>query len=282
MLIKELVARYVGPQGALHERGSRLDEAQVPPGVRVHHDKSERHETADAVSTVDAADANTDTAVAPVAGDLVVVNVPVGPGLPEYVDTDLPVGATMVLLFEVEVTELPVDRLLAALAVAKLQVVEAAVLSGTPTATVAVVATRTDELIAPSPALAHNLEPGSHEGSAALRRLLGEHTLEGLVQPARERALRAQVGAAEARLAEVTAELEAFRVDRQAHEAVLVRDLAKARKEADAERKEADAERKRMQTLRSSKAFKVASRLAQASGVARKVIRRPGSGKPRD
>lgn len=262
MLIKELIARYVGPQGALHERDIRLDETQVPPGVRVHHDG--------------------DKAVAPVAGDLVVVRVPVGPGLPEYVDTDLPVGASTALLFEVEVTELPVDRLLAALAVAKLQVVEAAVLSGTPTSTVAVVATRTDEIIAAAPALAHNLEPGDHEGSAALRRLLGEHTLEGLVQPARERALRAQVGAAEARLAEVTAELEAFRVDRQAHEAVLVRDLAKARKEADAERKEADAERKRMQALRSSKAFKVASRLAQASGVARRVIRRPGPGKPRD
>src|SRR5450830_1628860 len=121
MLIKELVARYVGPQGALHERGIRLDEAQVPPGVRVHHDKGERHDTVDAVSTADAADADTDKAVAPVAGDLVIVNVPVGPGLPEYVDIDLPVGATMVLLLEVEVTELPVDRLLAALAVAKLQ-----------------------------------------------------------------------------------------------------------------------------------------------------------------
>ncbi len=255
MLINELVSRYVGPQGALHERGIRLDDAQVPPGVRVHHDG--------------------DKAVALVAGDLVIVNVPMGPGLPGYVDTDLPVGATMALLFEVGVTELPVDRLLAALAVAKLQVVEAAVLSGTPTATVAVVATRTDELIAPSPDLAHALEPGNHEGSAALRRLLGEHALEGLVQPARERALRTQVGAAEARLAEVTAELEAFRIDQQAHEAVLLKDLAKARKEA-------DAERKRMQTLRSSKTFKVASRLTQASGVARKVIRRPGSDKPRD
>lgn len=244
MLIKELIARYVGPQGALHERGDAGDR---------------------------------DDAVTPVAGDVVIVNVPVGPGLAEYVDTDLPVGATLALLFEVEVTELPVDRLLAALAVAKLQVVEAAVLSGTPTATVGVVATRTDELIAPSPDLAHALEPGdqNHEGSSALRRLLGEHALEGLVQPARERALRTQVGAAEARLAEVTAELEAFRVDRQAHEAVLLKDLAKARKEA-------DAERKRMQTLRSSKAFKVASRLTQASGVARKVIRRPGSGNPRD
>ena len=279
MLIKELIARYVGPQGALHERGIRLDEAQVPPGVRVHHDKGERHDTVDAVDAVDAVrrgDAgDRDKAVAPVAGDLVIVNVPVGPGLPEYVDTDLPVGATMALLFEVEVTELPVDRLLAALAVAKLQVVEAAVLSGTPSPTVAVVATRTDELVAPASDLAHNLEPGDHEGSAALRRLLGEHALEGLVQPARERALRIQVGAAEARLAEVTAELEAFRIDQEAHEAVLLKDLAKARKEA-------DAERKRMQTLRSSKAFKVASRLTQASGVARKVIRRPGSGKPRD
>jgi len=282
MLIKELVARYVGPQGALHERGIRLDDAQVPPGVRVHHDKGERHDTVDAVSTVDAGDADRrgdagdrDDSVAPVAGDLVIVNVPVRPGLPEYVETDLPVGATLALLFEVEVTELPVDRLLAALAVGKLQVVEAAVLSGTPTATVAVVATRTDELIAPAPDLAHKLEPGDHEGSAALRRLLGEHALEGLVQPARERALRTQVGAAEARLAEVTAELEAFRIDQQAHEAILLKDLAKARKEA-------DAERKRMQTLRSSKAFKVASRLTQASGVARKVIRRPGSDKPRD
>ena len=275
MLIKELVARYVGPQGALHERGIRLDEAEVPPGVRVHHDAGDRVDTVDAVSTADAADADTDTAVARVTGDLVIVNVPVGPGLPEYVDTDLPVGATMALLFEVEVTKLPVDRLLAALAVAKLQVVEAAVLSGTSTATVAVVATRTDELIAPAPDLAHNLEPGDHEGPAALRRLLGEHALEGLVQPARERALRTQVGAAEARLAEVTAELEAFRIDQEAHEAVMLKDLAKARKEA-------DAERKRMQTLRSSKAFKVASRLTQASGVARKVIRRPGSGKPRD
>ena len=49
---------------------------------------------------------------------------------------------------------------------------------------------------------------------------------------------------------------------------------------SDKARKAADLERKRMQTLRSSKAFKVASRLTQMSGVARRVIRRPGPGKP--
>ena len=263
MLIKELIARYVGPQGALHERGIRLDEAHLPPGVRVHH--------ADASDASDASD--TSDAVAVVAGDLVLVSVPAGPGLPEYVDTNLPVGATIALLFEVEVTELPVDRLLAALAVAKLQVVEAAVLSGTPTPTVAVVATRTDELVAPAPDLAHNLEPGDHEGPAALRRLLGEHVLEALVQPARERVLRVQAGEAEARLAEVNKEMEKLRTEGQDREAALARDLDKARKAV-------DLERKRMQTLRSSKAFKVASRLTQMSGVARRVIRRPGPGKP--
>lgn len=308
MLIKELIARYVGPQGALHERGIQLDEAQVPPGVRVHHadasdagdtsdgdgaegDRAKRDEPSegDVDGRVDGGDANAgdagdaldrDHAVAVVAGDLVLVSVPAGPGLPGYVDTNLPVGATIAMLFEVEVTELPVDRLLAALAVAKLQVVEAAVLSGTPTATVAVVATRTDELVAPAPDLAHNLEPGDHEGPAALRRLLGEHVLEALVRPARERVLRVQAGETEARLAEVNKELaevnkemEKLRTEGQNREAALARDLDKARKAA-------DLERKRILTLRSSRAFKVASRLIQMSGVARRVIRRPGPGKP--
>jgi hypothetical protein len=261
MLIKELIARHLSQQGALHERGIRLNDTQTPAGVHVLHDG--------------------DGSVAPAAGDLVLVSAPVGLGLREHIDPDLPVGVTVALLFDVEVTDLPVGRVLAALAVAKLQALEATVLSDTPTATVAVVATRTDELVAPSPHLAHILEPGDHEGPAVLQRLLGEHALEGLVQPARERALRVQVGALESRLVEVTTELDKIRVDRQVREAALVRDLGKARSEAVAERKEADAERKRMQSLRSSTSFKVASRLARVSGVARRIIPRPGRGRTR-
>jgi len=272
MLINELIARHIGPQGALHERDLRVDDTQLPPGTTVHHEGDQRDGGAEAV--------------APVAGDLVLVNAPVGLGLPELVDTDLPVGASLMLLFEVELTELPVDRVLAALAVAKLQVVEAVVVSGVPAATVAVVATRTDELVVPQPSLAQNLEPGDLTGPALLRRLLGEHVLEGLVQRARENALELQVEAVEARVVEVTAELEKSRADRAVHEAALVRDVDIARKATDTARKaavkagkEADAERKRMQSLRSSTSFKVASRLARVSGVARRIISRPGSGK---
>ncbi len=255
MLIKELIARHVGPKGVLHERGIRLNKAQVPPGVLVHHDE--------------------DVALAPVAGDLVLATAPVGPGLPERVDTDLPLGATLALLFEVELTELPVDRVLAALAVANLQVVEAAALSGTSTTTVAVVATRTDELIVPAPTLAHDLEPGDHTSPAVLRRLLGEHAMEGLVQRARERALEAQMIALDARLSEVTAELKKLQADSKTREAALARDLATARKQADTARKQ-------LVALRSSTSFKLASRLARASGVARRIIPRSGPGKSRD
>ena len=299
MLFKELIVRHLGPQGALHERGIRLDETQLPPGVTVQHhghDGDDAHDGHDAHGPVagdDAHDAHDgddahdrDYPHRPIAGDLLLVSVPPGPGLPDHIDTDLPVGATVVLLFEVEVTELPVGRLLAALTVAKLQVVEATVVSGTPTATVAVVATRTDELVVPAPSLAHDLEPGDHTGPLVLQRLLGEHALEGLVQPARDRALLVQVGELQARVAEVTTELEQTRLDRRKHEATLVRDRDAARKEADvarkeaqAARKEAQAERNRMQSLRSSTSFKVASRLARASGVARRIIPRSGPGK---
>ena len=254
MLIRELIVRHVGPQGVLHERGVRLKKAQLPPAILVHHDG--------------------DDALAPVAGDLVLVSAPGGAGLPERVDTELPLGATLALLFEVELTELPVDRVLAALAVANLQVVEAAVLSGTSTTTVAVVATRTKELIVPAPSLAHDLEPGDHSSPAVLRRLLGEHALEGLVQRARERVLEAQAVALDVRLTEVTAELKKLQADSKAREATLTRDLATARKEA-------DAERKHMASLRSSTSFKVASRLARASGLARRIIPKPGPSKPR-
>lgn len=278
MLIRELIVRHVGTDGALHERGILVDQTQLPPGLRVHHDGDEP--------------------VAPVAGDLVLARTPAGTGLRDHVDPDLPVGATVVLLLGVEVAELPVGRVLAALAVAGLQVVEAAVVSGAPAAMVAVVATRTDELVAPQPYLAHHLEPGNHESPAALRRVLGEHTLEGLVQRARERALLAQVAEIRPRLAEVTAEREQFRADRLVYEAA-ARDLETARYEADAERKrmlllvqdlrkeaetahqEADAERKRMRALRGSTSFKVASRLARVSGAARRIIRRPRGGAAR-
>jgi len=253
MLIKELIARHVGPGGALHERGIRLDRTQMPSKILVHHDG--------------------EGAVATVSGDLHLVMAQVGTGLGQYVDPDLPLGATLLLLFEVEVTELPVDRILVALTEAKLQVVEATVVSGLPTATVAVVATRTDEMIVPDPSLAQSLEPGDHEGLAVLRRLLGERVLVGLVQPARERELVVRVGELEARLAKVTAEHKKLQTDSAAREGVLVR-------ERDTARKEADAERKHLAKLRSSRSFKVASQLNQVSGVARRIIRRPGSGKP--
>lgn len=254
MLIRELIPRHLSPKGVLYLRGIRLDETQVPPGVRAHYDGDEGVDT-----------------VALVAGDLVIVSVPVGLGLPEYIDTDLPVGVTLVLLLEVEVIELPVDRLLATLGVSKLQVVEATVLSGTRTATVAVVATRTDDLVAPMRRLAHDLEPGYQDGSVGLRRLLGEHALDGLVQPARQRALGAQVGELKARLVEVDTELGKLRAEGQEREAGLARDLDEARREA-------DAASRRMKSMRSSRAFRVASGLTRASGVVRRIIHRPGSG----
>lgn len=267
MLIKELIARHVGPEGSLHVRDVRVDDTQLPPGTTVHHEGDQR-------------DGGADT-VAPVAGDLVLANAPVGLGLPEHVDNDLPVGVSLMLLFEAELTELPVDRVLAALAVAKLQVVEAVVVSGVPAATVAVVATRTDELVVPEPSLAQNLERGDHTGPALLRRLLGEHVLEGLVHQARENALELQVEAVEARVVEATAELERNKVQQRAREAAFEKDLDiahkatdAARKEAVTARKEAEAERKRMQSLRSSTSFKLASRLARMSGVARRLIPR--------
>ena len=253
MLISELIVRHVGPHGALHARGIRLNQTQVPPGIITHLDGND--------------------AVAPVAGDLLLISAPVGPGLREHVDTDLPVGATMVLLLEAEVTELPVGRVLAALTAAKLQVLEAAAVSGTSTATVAVVATRTDELIAPQPYLALNLEPGDHGSPAHLRRVLGEHTLEGLVQRARERAL-------EARLGEVAVELEELRAYRQHHEAIVLEYEAMV-DELELARKELATERKRSMTILSSTSFKLASRLARGSSVVRRVIRRPGSSKSR-
>jgi len=276
MLVRELIATHVGAQGAVHERGIRLDEEQTPPGLVVHHDGHD--------------------AVPPVAGDLLVVAAPVGTGLRARVPMDLPLGATVMLLFEVEVAELPVGRVLAALAVADLQVVEAVVVSGTSAPTVAVVATRTDDLVVPAPYLAHDLEPGEHEGPAALRRILGEYALEGLVQRARERALMEQVGQIEVRLGQVTAERDQLQRDRADHE-TMVKDLEFARTEAETEhkrmlslaldldtardnadkaRKEIEAVLKRMRELRASRSFKVASRLARASGVGRKIIRRTG------
>ncbi len=278
MLIRELIARHVGHQGALYERGIRLDQTQVPPGLLVHHEGED--------------------SVAPAAGDLLLVIAPVGPGMREHIDTDLPIGATEVLLLRVEAAELPVGRLLAALAVAGLQVVEAAVVSGTPAATVAVVATRTDELVAPVPYLAHELEPGDSTSPAVLRRVFGEHALEGLVQRARERALQAQLAEIKARVRDVNTELEQLLADRQNQDAivagheVMLRDLETARteviterkatqslaRELDTARKEAETERKLMQSLRSSRSFKVAARLARVSGVGRRIIGRPGHG----
>jgi len=274
MLIKELIVRHVGSQGALHERGIRLNRAEVPPGVRVHQDG--------------------DDAVAPVAGDLLLIRAPVGLGLREHVDTDLAVGVTVVLLLAVEVTELPVGRVLAALAAAKLQVVEASVVTGMPAATVAVVATRTDELLAPQPYLAHDLEPGDNESLAVLRRVLGEHALEGLVQRARERVLALRLAVVTTELEQSRADRQDSRADRQDHVA-MVRDRDTARREADTERKrmwalvqdldtargEAEAARERIRSLRSSRTFKLASRLARASGVARRIIRRSDHGKAR-
>ncbi len=290
MLIKELIVRHVGPQGALHERGLRLDDAQVPLGLTVQHeaddgaDRDSAVDGADRDSAVDGPEGDVEDArnlegvetvtFAPVSGDLVVVRVPMGPGLADHVDANLPLGATMLLLLEVELTELPVSRVLAALDAARLQVVEAVVVSGVQVATVAVVATRTDELVVPEPSLAHSLEPGDHTRPAVLRRLLGEHALDGLVHLNREHALHAQVAELVAQLASGTTELEKSRAAWQTREAALIRDLATTRKELETEREQ-------LQSLRSSTTYQVAARLASASGVARRIIPRPGPGKPR-
>lgn len=262
MLIRELIVRHVGPQGAVHMRGIQLNWAQVPTGVRAYDDGA--------------------SDVAPVEGDLVVVRAPVGPGLREHLEVDLPVGVALALLLDVEVTELPVGRVLAALTIAKLQVVEAAVMTGTPGPMVAVVGMRTDELITPAPYLASELEPGgSAPGQAVLVRLLGEHMLEGLVHRARERALLAQLGEASLKLREGTAELDQRLAERGEHEAVLVRDLKGARGDLEAARKdlkaarsEVDASRQQSQAIRSSTSFKMASRLARTWRLPRQVLRR--------
>jgi hypothetical protein len=251
MLIRELIVRHVRPEGAVHVRGIQLNWAQVPAGVRAFDEGADD--------------------VAPVQGDLMVVRAPVGPGLREHLAGDLPLGTAVALLLDVEVTELP----LAALTSAKLQVLEAVVVTGTPGAMVAVVAVRTDELITPAPYLAHELEPeGAAGGQAVLRRLLGEHTLEGLVHRARERALLAQLGAAETKLKEGTAELEQRLAERKQQEAVMVRDLKSMRGDLDAARREVDKARQQTVALRSSTSFKVASSLARAWRTPRRVLRR--------
>jgi hypothetical protein len=255
MLIRELIVRHVRPEGAVHVRGIQLNWAQVPAGVRTHDEGADD--------------------VAPVQGDLVVVRAPVGPGLREHLAGELPVGVAVALLLEVEVTELPVGRVLAALTYAQLQVLEAVVVTGTPGAMVAVVAVRTDELITPAPYLAHELEPeGAAGGQAVLRRLLGEHTLEGLVHRARERALLAQLGAAETKLKEGTAELEQRLAEQKQREAVMVRDLKGVRGDLDAARREVDKARQQTAALRSSTSFKMASSLARAWRTPRRVLRR--------
>jgi hypothetical protein len=256
MLIRELIVRHVRPEGAVHVRGIQLNWAQVPAGVRAFDEGADD--------------------VAPVQGDLVVVRAPVGPGLREHLAGELTVGVAVALLLEVEVTEIPVGRVLAALTHAQLQVMEAVVVTGTPGAMVAVVAIRTDELITPAPYLAHELEPegAAAGGQAVLRRLLGEHTLEGLVHRARERALLAQLGAAATKLKEGTAELEQRLAEQKQQEAVLVRDLKSVRGDLDAARREVDKARQQMVALRSSTSFKMASSLARAWRTPRRVLRR--------
>jgi hypothetical protein len=238
MLTRELIVRHIGPQGVLHVRGLHLNQTQVPPGIRVHLD--------------------TDDELAPLAGDLIVVRVPVGPEMRENIDPDLPLGATVALLLEVEVSELPVGRVLAALAVAKLQVVEAAVVSGTSVATVVVVATRNDELVVPQPYLAHQLEPGNLDGQAVLRRVLGEHALEGLVQRARERAHRVAEGEVEARIGMAASQLEQLQ---KANDS-LAHDL--------------DTAARKLQSVRSSTSYRAASRLARTARLPRRIVHRLG------
>ncbi len=257
MLIRELIVRHVGPQGSVHARGVQVDWTQLPARVPAHQDGN--------------------GSGAPVDGDLLIISAPVGAGLREHLDLDLAVGVTVMLLLEVELAELPVGRVLAATAVAKLQVVEACAVSDTSVATVAVVATRTDEVVAPAPYLAHDLEPGSTQGPAVLRRLLGEHALEGLVQRARERAILAQAGDVEARFESVSAELRQQQ-DVQAEYGVLIGEHKAMTLDLALARAERDAERKRMRALRSSNTYKVASRLARVSGVARRLVRRSGNG----
>ena len=257
MLIRELIVRHVGPQGAVHARGVQVDWSQVPAGLQAHQDD------------------NSDGG--PVAGDLLVVSAPTGLGLREHLGIDLPVGATVMLLLEVELAELPVGRVLAALAMAKLQVVEACILSDTPAPTVAVVATRSDDVVVPAPYLAHDLEPGSSQGPAVIRRLLGEHALEGLAQRARERALLAQAGDVEARFEAVSAELKQHR-DVRAEYDILVEEHKVMTSDLALARAERDAERKRMGVIRSSRTFRVASRLARVSGLARGIVGRSGGG----
>jgi hypothetical protein len=255
MLIRELIVRHLHSDGAVHVRGTQLNWAQVPAGVRVYQEGADDG--------------------APVQGDLVVVRAPVGPGLREHLSGDLPLGTALALLLDVEVTELPVGRVLAALTFSGLQVVEAVVVTGAPEAMVAVVAIRTDELIAPAPYLAHELEPdGTAGGQAVLQRLLGEHTLEGLVHRARERALLAELGGAAAKLKEGTGELERRLSDITEQEAAQARDLKNVRGDLDAARREADSVRQKMLALRSSTSFKMASSLARAWRLPRRVLRR--------
>lgn len=257
MLTRELIVRHVGPQGSVHARGVQVDWTQLPARVPAPQDGKGNG--------------------APAAGDLLLVSAPAGVGLREHLDLDLPIGVTVILLLEVELADLPVGRVLAALAVARLQVVEACVVSDTSVATVAVVATCTDEVVVPAPYLSHDLEPRSTQGPAVLRRLLGEHALEGLVQRARERAILAQVGDVEARFEAVSAELKQHQ-DVQAEYGVLLEEHKAMTLELALAQAQRDAERKRMRALRSSRTYKVASRLARVSGLGRRLVRRTGKG----
>ncbi|HZL07516.1 MAG TPA: hypothetical protein VFE45_19220, partial [Coriobacteriia bacterium] len=76
-------------------------------------------------------------------------------------------------------------------------------------------------------------------------------------------------------------DLDVARTDADAERKAMMSLVEDLRKEADVARTEADTERKRMRSLRGSTSFKVASRLAGMSGVARRIIRRAGHGNAR-
>jgi hypothetical protein len=233
MLLRELVQRYASPGGTAWWTGAD-DEAPGQPA------EAERLEPGTALT----------------ADDVVLLQVPEGPGLSALVPPALPVGCHLVLLVEGGAGGLPARRLLDVLGAARVQVVDAAPVAAYGEAVTAVVGVRTDVLSAPHPRLADTVGDPSPSDDAWLGRLLGEAVLGRLVWPARERVLTLELETAQAQLA--SGELEAAR-----------RDLEAARR--DLERTRAELSR-----LRGSRSYRIARRLAGGARRLRHPLRGAG------
>jgi hypothetical protein len=226
MLTRELIQAYVGPGGTVHLKGLELATTEVPTGSRVQEYV---------------------TGSSPVSGDLVIVRAPDAPGMREHLPDQLPLGSHLALLLDVEASALPVGRLLSALSGIGVQVVAAAALSSFRTPVTAVVGMRSDELVPPTPLLAHSLDPGKAADDDLVARLLGEHVLENLVFRARERALIGELASLRAE------QTPAALAERAAKEAATVA----------AAQRELDRQKARIQQIQGSETYRLAQVMAR-------------------